>query len=540
MLGRWRRLRLWVRIAVLVAVLLVAFATAGYAYFAVRTSGAPASASLGEAPKTTGGSSALEGDWVLAPRDAGFVGYRVRDVLGVVPAPNDAVGRTTAVRATMTIANGRLETMQATADLTTLRSDEEGRDPAAQIALATDRFPKGTFRLTTPVDLQSPRIGEELQLDVHGTLTLHGITKTVDAPVRARWNGDSFQIAGQVEIERTNYELEFPQQIGLRVSGTAKVEAELTFVHPGSSAEPPSNTTGTETTPETPAEPPARGPGRLLATLTRGDDPTTSVYTVDLDGSHLIRITRPAHRPGYWTIDSHPVLSPYGRLLLYSRLLDSPQSTLPPKIYAAEPDGTRRRELSDADGNRARGSSPVFSQNGQKIAWLEGVTGAKTIQVMNRDGSGLKAATDGTFPDADPTLSPDGSAVAFSSFTDAGNNDIFVVDLDVGSRTRLTSGPEYDLGPAWSPDGRRIAFGRNGDIYVMAADSSRVTALTSGSARDGAPSWSPDGRRIAFMRSNETGKSFAGPSRIIVMRADGSRERRVPLDLQALSVTWVP
>jgi Tol biopolymer transport system component len=129
--------------------------------------------------------------------------------------------------------------------------------------------------------------------------------------------------------------------------------------------------------------------------------------------------------------------------------------------------------------------------------------------------------------------------VAFSSFTDEGNNEIFEVDLDVGSRTRLTRGPEYDLEAAWSPAGRRIAFGRDGHLRHgrRRLECHRVDLRV---CPDGAPSWSPDGRRIAFVRSDETGKTFAGPSRIIVMRSDGSRERHVPLDLQALSVTWVP
>ncbi len=539
---KWKGLRLWVRMMFAAAILLIAFAGAAYSYFAVRTSGAPAPASLGVAPEAGGGPSELDGEWVLARQNAGFAGYRVREVLGVLPAPNDAVGRTTAVRGRIVISDGRIESVQTTADLTQLRSDEEGRDPAAQMALATDRFPTGSFRLTHPIDLHSPQVGRELNLTAHGNLTLHGITKAVDATLQARWNGDSFQLAGQVEIRREDFELEFPQQLGMRVSGTAKVEVELTFVHPGSSGTTgtPPSTTGSEKPPTKPTEAPARGRGRLLVALVGRDGHTATVYAVDLDGSDLTRITRPADEPGYWTVDSHPALSPDGRELLYSRQLDSNQSTQPPSIYVAAADGKRARELRDADGNRPAGTEPVFSANGQKIAWVEGVSGAASIQVMNHDGSGARAATDGTTPDADPTLSPDGSEVAFSSFTEEGNNDIFVVNADGSGRKRLTSGAEYDLTPAWSPDGRHIAFGRNGDIYVMASDGSRVTRLTSGPARDGAPSWSADGSRIAFGRSDETGQTFAGPSRIIVMNANGSGQRRVRLPREAIWPSWVP
>ena len=117
MVRRWKRLGLFTRVALLAAVGVLVLSAAAYGYFAFRTTGAPAPAGLGEAPESRGGPSELDGDWVLAD-DAGFAGYRVREKLGFVPAPNDAVGRTTAVRGAMTIADGRIETTQVTADLT--------------------------------------------------------------------------------------------------------------------------------------------------------------------------------------------------------------------------------------------------------------------------------------------------------------------------------------------------------------------------------------------------------------------------------------
>src|SRR5919109_3093656 len=108
MLARWKRLRLWIRLVALAGIVFVALAGAGYAYFALRTASAPAPASLGEVPKSIGGASGLNGAWVLAPNEPGFAGYRVREVLAVLPAPNDAVGRTTAVQARMEIVGGTI------------------------------------------------------------------------------------------------------------------------------------------------------------------------------------------------------------------------------------------------------------------------------------------------------------------------------------------------------------------------------------------------------------------------------------------------
>lgn len=326
MLKRWRALRLWLRLALLGGLLLLALAAAGYAYFAIRTSGAPAPASLGEAPEPGGGDSDLDGDWVLANPDGGFAGYRVREVLGIVPAPNDAVGRTTDVQASLRIAEGRIESAVVSADLRTLRSDEEGRDPAAQMALATEQFPRGEFRLTTPIDLQSPEIGEELEVEATGVLRLRGISRQVQGPLQVRWNGDTFQMAGHVEIRRKDFQLEFPQQLGLRVSDSAQIEVQLTFVHPGSGVGATAPPPGTEEDPGSEErEPIARGRGRLLVTLIGDDGRTQTLYAVNLDGSQLARLTKPARKSGFWTVDSHPVSSSDGQLVVFVRQLESLQ-----------------------------------------------------------------------------------------------------------------------------------------------------------------------------------------------------------------------
>jgi Tol biopolymer transport system component/polyisoprenoid-binding protein YceI len=545
MVRRWKRLSLAARIAILAAVGLLLVSTAAYGYFAFRTSGAPAPASLGEAPEPGGGPSDLDGDWVLA-EDAGFAGYRVREKLGFVPAPNDAVGRTTAVRGSMTIADGHIEAVQVTADLRQLRSDEPGRDPAAQEALATVEFPNGTFRLAEPVDLRSPERGEVVTFQAPSVVTLRGISRNVRFPLEARWNGDTFQVAGQLEIQRSDFELEFPQQVGLRVSDDAKIEVELTFIHEGATPETPT-TTG-EAEDEEPAarrEPKATGPGRLLVSMQEegGGDPI-AIYAVNVDGSDLVRLVKPLRRSGAWSSDLAPQLSPDGSKVVYTRGIATQTSGEPDQIYVVAASGSARpRQLTE--GSFTATLWPTWSPDGSRLAFAQGDGDASSIWVMSANGGNAHALTEDdlveeeTFtPDEFPTWSPDGERIAYTSFLTDGNDDIFVMNANGSSPTRLTNGPEYDSDPDWSPDGRLIAFSRDGDIYTMSSDGSNVRQLTEGSARDGAPAWSRDGRWLAFSRADESGTTFAGPSRIIVMRANGSGVGRVPLPSEAFWPSW--
>jgi TolB protein len=50
----------------------------------------------------------------------------------------------------------------------------------------------------------------------------------------------------------------------------------------------------------------------------------------------------------------------------------------------------------------------------------------------------------------DPSWSPDGQRIAFSSERD-GNLEIYVINIDGSGLTRLTDHPGDDSSPAWSP-----------------------------------------------------------------------------------------
>jgi TolB protein len=57
--------------------------------------------------------------------------------------------------------------------------------------------------------------------------------------------------------------------------------------------------------------------------------------------------------------------------------------------------------------------------------------------------------------DVEPSWSPDGNRIAFAS-TRSGGTQIFLLDLQTGAFTQVTSGASASGQPGWLPDGRLV------------------------------------------------------------------------------------
>jgi Tol biopolymer transport system component len=131
-----------------------------------------------------------------------------------------------------------------------------------------------------------------------------------------------------------------------------------------------------------------------------------------------------------------------------------------------------------------------------------------SLFISNADGSAERRLTPAGSLDYDPSWSPVGDWIVFTSER-AGSADLYRVHSDGTGLERLTDDPAYDDQASFSPDGKHIVFvstrgGGRANLWILETASHQAKALTSGDGGDFRPSWSPDGQWIAFSSDRDS------------------------------------
>jgi dipeptidyl aminopeptidase/acylaminoacyl peptidase len=215
------------------------------------------------------------------------------------------------------------------------------------------------------------------------------------------------------------------------------------------------------------------------------------------------------------------------------------------RIFRMRADGTHMRLLVNT---KQIDFYPQWSPDGSRIVFRHGSPSSDTadVYVVNADGTGLRGVTRN--PDQrnwNPTWSPNGRWIAFSSTRGGVTPQLYVIHPDGSHVRRVVSG--WGEAPRWSPDGAELLFSSrrdgNFEIYVVNVDGTNLTRLTRTPQDESAAVWSPDGGQIAFDSERDTvrgsssqGQGFEPHRQLYVMNAEGSNVRRVTFDTSSENV----
>ena len=302
------------------------------------------------------------------------------------------------------------------------------------------------------------------------------------------------------------------------------------------------------------------GPGGVILLTT---DTQAAIVRVSASGGTPVPVTkldRTMHTSHRW-----PFFLPDGKHFLYVAINHDSSKSDQDAVYLASLDGAENRVLFRSLSNAiysngfvsferdsqlmAQGFDPASGKlRGDPQVVANGVANDLSTWHMDASASdnGLLVMGSGGAPDwqliwVDRTgkqigtvaeklsnlqfarLSPQGDRIALQ--IDVGANDIWVLDLARGVRTRLTFGPVSNNYPVWSPDGKWIVYSseRNGrhHIYRKPSDGSGAEELLLDDDQLILVSdWSRDGKYLLYSR----GPFFGNGEEIWAMPLDGDRK----------------
>lgn len=229
--------------------------------------------------------------------------------------------------------------------------------------------------------------------------------------------------------------------------------------------------------------------GRTLAFIRAVSSGVSDVWTIPLRGGEPRRVTS----------DNRSVLAmtwgPEGRSIVFSS--DRKRNHA---LWRVAPSGGTPERVPMVSENA---SDPAFSRDGHRMVYTQVFedTNIWRFDLAGRDAP--KKVISSTQYDSSPSISPDGSTIAFRS-NRSGSNEIWLGSADGRMSWQLTRvGGALTGSPKWSPDGKWIAFDSRpdgqADIYVLPADGrGEMRRISNSPAEDVVPNWSRDGEWIYF------------------------------------------
>ena len=235
----------------------------------------------------------------------------------------------------------------------------------------------------------------------------------------------------------------------------------------------------------------------------------SDIFVMDNNGENIINLTQTPEE------EAHASWSPDGQKIVFDRLLKKGEAIedFESAIFVMEADGQNPQRLTFEPGLNL---APVWSPDGNKIAFLSYRNGTSRIHTMDIDGQNVQQVTHhGRELDGPPVWSPDGRWIAFMSGdaqTDWGQVvdwGLYVTDPqghheNLITRFQLThfSGLAW-FRPAWSPDSQHLIYAveeqNSAGLMKIRIDEKVPTPLKTDELMNwSTPVWSPGGDNLLF------------------------------------------
>ncbi len=173
------------------------------------------------------------------------------------------------------------------------------------------------------------------------------------------------------------------------------------------------------------------------------------------------------------------------------------------------------------------------------------------IFTADLEGNLVNQLTDTPGYDAEPTVSPKGDLIVFTSIR-TGDLELFTMKLDGSDVKQVTSGLGYDGGAFFSPDGTKLIFRSSRpktdediktykdllqqglvqptemELYVCDVDGSNLKKITDLGNANWAPFFHPSGEKVIFSSNHNSKRGF--PFNLFMVNLDGTGLEQITFD----------
>ena len=220
-----------------------------------------------------------------------------------------------------------------------------------------------------------------------------------------------------------------------------------------------------------------------------------------------------------WEMDHYRLLKPYYMGQVHRRPVPYAWNFDPyMDIYSRPAEGAELERLTEAPGYDAEGS---ISPDGTTLVFCSERSGDLEIWTKHLESGELRRISFSAGYDGGPFFSPDGTKIIWRADPGAqdGNFQLFIADLtkadpkhaDRVHVTQLTDRPWMHWCPFWHPDGKRLIYTStrdghfNYELWLLDLETMTETRLTYTFGFDGLPVFSPDGSKIMWTSRRENG-----------------------------------